>query len=363
MIIQARNATLHFLYKYALKPILFQFDPEFVHKTFIKIGILLGSNPLTKSLTSLAFNHSSPILNQKILGITFKNPIGLSAGFDKNAELTSILPKIGFGFEEVGSITAMPCAGNSGLRLKRLPEKKSLWVHFGLNNNGTDEIISRLKKKKFEIPLGISIAKTNCKETANVEVAIKDYIYSLKKFEENNVGSYYTINISCPNAFGGQPFTDSILLEKLMKQVYSLKLKTPYFLKISPDLTKQTLDKIIFISQKYRVSGFVCANLTKNHEYSKGGLSGKVVEKSSNESISYIYKKTKGKFILIGVGGVFSAQDAYEKIKRGASLIQLITGMIYEGPQLISQINLDLEKLIKKEGYANINEAIGKGSN
>lgn len=362
MITESRNATLHFLYKNALKPILFQFDPESVHKLFIKIGKILGSNPVTRTITYGMFNYSSPILNQKIHGIEFKNPVGLSAGFDKNAELTKIISKVGFGFEEVGSVTANYCAGNTGVRLKRLPEKKSLWVHFGLNNNGTDEIVSRLKKHKFDIPVGISIAKTNCKETVDINVAIKDYLYSLKKFEESEVGSYYTINISCPNAFGGQPFTDPKLLEMLMNEVYKLNLKKPYFLKISPDLNKQTIDKIILISQKYKVSGFICSNLTKNHEFTHGGISGKAVEKSSNDLISYLYKKTKGKLVIIGVGGVFSAQDAYEKIKRGASLVQLITGMIYEGPQLISQINLDLVKLLKSDGYSNIKEAIGTKS-
>lgn len=349
-----------FLYKKALKPILFQFDAELMHKTFIKIGILSGSNSVTRKLTSLFFNYSNNMLQQDILGIKFKNPVGLSAGFDKNAELTNIIPEIGFGFTEIGSITALKCAGNQGIRLKRLPEKKSLWVHLGLNNNGADEIAGRLKNKKFKIPIGISIAKTNCKETAVPSIAVKDYCYSLKKFNEENIGDFYVINISCPNAYGGQPFTAPSLFEKLMKDVSKSKHKKPIFVKMSPELSRKAIDKIIKRAEKYRISGFICTNLTKKHEFGKGGLSGKAVEEKANHMISYIYRKTKGKFIIIGVGGIFSAEDAYKKIKLGASLVELITGMIYQGPNLISEINLGLAELLKKDGFKNIKQAIGK---
>src|SRR3989344_5214208 len=147
--IRIRNKVMHFFYKNALKPILFQFDPELMHRTFVKFGWLLGTNPVTKEITSLLFNnYNGKLLEQKILGMKFKNPIGLSAGFDKNAELTDIMPKVGFGYMEVGSVTAKYCSGNSGVRLKRMPERKRLWVHFGLNNKGVDEISCRLKNKK-----------------------------------------------------------------------------------------------------------------------------------------------------------------------------------------------------------------------
>lgn len=361
MIKNARNKVIHFLYKKALKPILFQFEPELMHKTFVKIGAVLGSNPVTREITSALFSSpESKMLEQNILGIKFKNPIGLSAGFDKNAELTEIMPEVGFGYMEVGSITAKYCSGNSGIRLKRLPERKSLWVHLGLNNNGVDEISNRLKKRKFEIPIGVSIAKTNCRETANSNIAVDDYVYSLKKMNEKNIGDFFVINISCPNAYGGQPFSNPKLFEKLIKKVSGLRIKKPIFVKMSPDMSKKDVDKVISISEKYKVSGFICTNLTKKHEMNKGGLSGKVVEKMANKMIKYIYNKTDGKLVIIGVGGVFSAKDAYEKIKCGASLVSLITGMIYEGPNLISDINLGLIELLKMDGYRNIGDAVGK---
>ena len=178
-----------------------------------------------------------------------------------------------------------------------------------------------------------------------------------------------TINISCPNAFGGQPFTDSKKLDALLQKIMSIPKAKPIFLKLSPDLSKQEIDEIIKIASKYRIDGFICSNLTKNRDNKNiidknipelGGLSGKVISNLSDELIRYIYKKTRGKFIIIGVGGVFTAEDAYRKIKAGASLIELITGMIFEGPQVISDINLGLTKLLKSDGYKNISEAVGK---
>ena len=178
-----------------------------------------------------------------------------------------------------------------------------------------------------------------------------------------------TINISCPNAFGGQPFTDSKRLDALIEKIMSVPKTKPIFLKLSPDLSKQEIDEIINIAIKFKIDGFICANLTKNRNNKNiidenipevGGLSGKVVDSLSDELIRYIYKKTNGEFVIIGVGGVFRAEDAYRKIKAGASLIELITGMIFEGPQVISEINLGLVKLLKADGYKNISEAIGK---
>tara|TARA_Y100000034_G_scaffold136608_1_gene214113 strand:+ start:899 stop:1981 length:1083 start_codon:yes stop_codon:yes gene_type:complete len=347
------------VYKSILKPLAFKRDPEETHNKAIKLGIKLGKSPLFKSLLSNIYNYENPILSQNLLGIKFKNPVGLSAGFDKNAELSDILPTIGFGFAELGSITAKPCSGNKGTRIKRLPNKESLWINLGLNNKGADKIYNSLKSISPQIPLGISIAKTNCKETVKEKVAISDYLYSIKKFANLKQASYLTINISCPNAYGGQPFSDPKLLSQLLSKVSALKMKKPIFIKISPDLDKKTIDETLKLAKKHKISGLICSNLTKKHKEKSGGLSGKPLEAKANNLISYIYKKTKGKFVIIGVGGIFSAEDAYKKIKLGASLVQLITGMIYEGPSLISEINRDLVNLLKKDGFKNISDAIG----
>lgn len=363
MISEIRTKAFGAGYKYILKPILFQFDPELMHNVFISIGKVLENYRITKKMTNLMFNYQNKILQQEIFGIKFRNPIGLSAGFDKNAGIISIMEDVGFGFSEVGSITKKASKGNPGNRMKRLIEKQSLWIHFGLNNKGADKAFEDLSRKRFKIPYGFSIAKTNCKETVDSKVGLEDYIYSIKKL--NSLCQFLTINISCPNAFGGQSFAEPKLFEKLMRKIHELKLNKPIFIKMSPDLTEDNVNKIIKIGKKYNVSGFVCTNLTKkNIGFEKGGLSGKAVQPLSDKMIEYVYKNTRNwtrKPIIVGVGGIFTAEDAYRKIKLGASLLEMITGMIYEGPQVVGEINMGLVRLLKKDGFRNIGEAVGKG--
>ncbi len=374
-LIVARNYIMQKSYKWVLRPIFFKIDSEEIHDHMMAMGHLLGKYTITKKIVSYLLNYSHSSLEQNILGINFKNPIGLSAGFDKNAIINDIVPSVGFGFTEIGSITGEPCLGNPKPRLWRLKKSKSLAVYYGLKNDGCEVISKKLSKMKNSIPVGINIAKTNSKETIDTDKAILDYFKAYSIF--TNIGDYITINISCPNAFGGQPFTDDSKLNILLEKIMSIPKTKPIFLKISPDLNKKEIDAIIEIALKFKVDGFVCTNLTKNRNNKNiidkkvselGGLSGKVVDGLSDELIRYIYKKTNSprlsqdgasKFIIIGSGGVFGAEDAYRKIKAGASLVQLITGMIFEGPQLISDINIGLVKLLKKDGYKNISEAIG----
>lgn len=363
-----RNTILYFLYRYSLKPILFLFDPELVHELFIFIGKSLGKAEISKKTTSALFNYQNPMLSQTILGITFKNPLGLAAGFDKDANLMEILPEVGFGFEEIGSITAKSYQGNPKPRLTRLKKSQSLLVNYGLKSLGAQTIAEKLKVRKFKFPVGTSIAKTNSIETVDEDRGVADYLEGFKYFTD--LGDYYTINVSCPNTFGGQPFHNPNALDKLLSEIDNVKTRKPIFLKFSPDLGESQIDQILNVCKKHKVDGFVLTNLTKNRKNKKihdaaipekGGMSGKVVEDLSNQLIDYVYKKTKGKYLIIGCGGVFSAEDAYKKIKLGASLIQLITGMVYQGPQTISHINLGLVELLKKDGYKNISEAVGKG--
>lgn len=355
-------------YKNVIKPILFKTDPEKIHDFVTKLGSLFGKYTLTKVIISSFFDYNHKSLVQIVDGLKYRNPIGLAAGFDKDADLTQILHSIGFGYEEIGSVTALPCPGNPRPRLWRLPKHKSLVVYYGLKNIGCKAIAKKLHYQKFSFPLGISIAKTNCKETVDVNVAILDYYKSFITLEP--FADYITINISCPNTFGGQPFTSSKLLDKLLVTMDTIKSRKPRYIKISPDLSKKQVDNLILVSEKHNIQGFIISNLLKNRERSgipskefskigEGGLSGKPVEKHAMAMISYVYRKTKGKFTIIGCGGVFSARDAYAKIRAGASLIQLITGMIYEGPVLIKNINRGLVTLLKKDGFNNISEAVG----
>jgi len=369
-VISLRNAILHFLYTKIAKPIFFKFDPEFVHNRFIKIGTFLGKYSTLRYLIKILFDYKHKALQQDVLGINFVNPIGLSAGFDKDAELTDILPSVGFGFIEVGSITGQACTGNSGTRLWRLPKSKALVVYYGLKNKGADVISKNLNQKKFTIPVGISIAKTNSSDTCQLDNGIADYVKVMKSFV--NIGDYITVNISCPNAFGGEPFTHPDRLEHLLTVLDNIEYHKPVFIKLAADLSDVELHNIIDVAGRHRITGFVCTNLSKDRNNKsiqaklietdipdKGGISGKVVEELADDTIRRVYKYTNGAYVIIGVGGVFSATDAYKKIKAGANLIELITGMIFEGPQVISEINRGLVRLLQTDGYQNISEAIG----
>lgn len=373
--VSARNVVFHFLYKYFLKPILFLFDPEDVHNWFLNIGKLLGRYSVLRWKTRVCFGFSDPILEQTVAGLHFKNPVGLAAGFDKNAEIVPILPAVGFGFAEVGSVTGEPCSGNPRPRLWRLPKSRGLVVHYGLKNHGCEEISARMKKEitakqmageKSEMPVGVSVAMTNCAENIDVSKAIADYAKAFSAFVE--IADYITVNISCPNTLGGMPFIEPGNLDRLFVAMDAVQTTKPIFVKMSPDKSFAEVDAILAVLKKHRISGIICSNLTKKPQNSLvfdknmpnvGGISGKPVQKLSDDLLSYIYKKEGHCFILVGCGGIFSAEDAYRKIRAGATLIQLITGMIFEGPQLISEINRGIVRLLRRDGFKNISEAVG----
>lgn len=362
-----RNSLSHFLYRYVFKPLFFRKDPEVVHDRMLVLGQRTSKNPVTKSAIKLAFGYHDKFLEQTVDGIDYKNPVGLAAGFDKNAHLTSLTPLLGFGFEEIGSITGEQCPGNDKPRLWRLPESKSLVVYYGLMNDGAEKLAEKLKGQEFDLPVGVSIARTNSPDACEMNAGVKDYVKAYDTMRD--IGDYVTINISCPNAFGGQPFTDKKSLSALLEALDEVRIYKPHYIKMSPDLSTKQLDDVIALATKYKINGFITSNLTKNRINKKiietelpenGGLSGKVVQELADKQLAYIRKATGDKFTLIGCGGIFTAEDAYHKILHGASLLQMITGMIYEGPQAIGEINRGLVKLLKRDGYKNIQEAVGK---
>jgi len=364
--IGARNQIYKIGYEKILKKLFFKIDPEKIHEQMVSRGESLGKSRFKKNILRKFFYYENEALEQKICGIKFKNPIGLAAGFDKDAKLTQILPTLGFGYEEIGSITGEPCSGNPKPRLWRLINSQSIVVYYGLNNLGCETIYNNLVNKKFTFPVGISIAKTNSSKTVDVNDGIADYLKVYRRLE--SLGDYITINISCPNAYGGQPFIDRKSLGELLQAITSYKKEKPIFIKLSPDLSRDELLNIMALSEKYNIDGFICSNLTKKRNLpniydsdipERGGLSGKIVENISNDMIKFIYQEVKGRFIIIGCGGIFNADDAYKKIKLGSSLLQMITGLIYRGPQVISEINLGLVKLLKQDGFNNISQAVG----
>ncbi|NQV88533.1 MAG: quinone-dependent dihydroorotate dehydrogenase [Parcubacteria group bacterium] len=361
-----RSKIIHGIYSYLLKPIFFLSDPELIHDRMTDFGKFLGHYHFGQKITSGLFNYKDDSLRQEILGMTFENPVGLSAGFDKNAELVDILPSVGFGFVEVGSVTGDKCSGNPKPRLWRLPKSQSLMVYYGLKNDGCEAIADRIKDKKPSIPVGVSVAMTNCQKNLLIENAVEDFAKSFKVME--SVANYITINISCPNLEGGQPFISPSNLDRLFNVLDGIPTKKAVFVKLSPDLNQIDLDSILSVIYKHRIHGIICTNLTKSRDNSRvfdknipnvGGMSGKVVQDMSDKMLAYIYKKMSKKLVLVGSGGVFSAEDAYKKIRLGASLVQMITGMIFEGPQVIGEINQSLAELLKRDGFKNIREAVG----
>lgn len=354
------------IYQKISKPVLFAIAPEPVHDGHLIGAAIVGNIPPITWLLEKIWAYSDTILTQTIDGIQYRNPIGLAAGWDKDAMSIQLMPALGFGSVEVGSITKEPYLGNEGTRLWRLKKSKSIVVNYGLKNKGVDNIAERLLKNNTEIPLGTNIARTNSPNCANDQQSIEDYAYSFEKLAK--IGDYFTINISCPNTFGGQPFHEKKRLQALLTKLDTISTKKPIYLKLSPDISTKTRKDIAELCMKHRVDGFICGNLTKNRQLAtikdasvpeQGGLSGKVVQGLSDQLISDMYRLTKGQKTIIGLGGVFSAEDAYKKIKLGASLVQLITGLIYEGPQIVGQINYELAGLIRADGYQNISQAIG----
>jgi dihydroorotate dehydrogenase len=356
------------IYRYLLKPILFQINPEAIHDHAVVVGRLVSNHTVLRRTVKYICSYKNNKLVQEIFGKTFPNPIGLSAGFDKDAMLLKILPAVGFGFAEIGSVTLHPYEGNTPPRLYRLIKTGGIVVNYGLKNSGIKAIIPRLTAYyPGKIPLNISIAKTNCQATANEICGIDDYATTLKILLAAQVGDIYTLNISCPNAFGGEPFTNPNSLERLLSQIDSIQSSRPIFLKMPIDLPWKEFKSLLDIAAKHNIQGVTIGNLTKKREnikdvlpdHIKGGISGLLTQKSSNKLISHTFKTYGNRFVIIGVGGVFSSEDAYEKIKCGASLVELITGMIFQGPQLIGQINHGLIKLLQQDGYSHISEAVG----
>lgn len=357
------SATTQVLYTYLLKPIFFLFDPEFMHDGNVRAGKILGKIPLAKKCIDWMWAYHNPVLTKTINGITFLNPVGLSAGFDYNGNLTDILPSIGFGFHTIGTVTLKPYAGNTPPRLGRFPRSRALLVNKGLKNDGAIAIIKKLKKCRFEIPTGISIASTNQHFDSEKE-QIADIIGCFDLFEVSKLShAYYELNISCPNTFGGEPFTSPVRLERLMKKMDKLNLSRPMYIKMPIDQGEKETLSLLKILAKHNTQGVIFGNLTKDktnpavHSEDrkvwltrKGNLSGKPTWQRSNTLVALTRKHFGSRFTIIGTGGVFSGQDGLQKLTAGADLIQLITGMIYEGPQVIGSINRCLARsLVQKK--------------
>lgn len=340
-----------FFYSF-LKSLLFLFDPEIAHR--ITINYLKFARFKKPKLYE--------VLQSEVFGLNFQNPIGIAAGFDKNGEVAHNLINLGFGFSEVGTVTPKPQPGNPRPRVFRLKDDRAIINRLGFNSVGFREVKTRLGK------IGDNIIGVNIGANKNSKDFSEDYIKGIKFF--STLASYITINISSPNTPGLRNLEVLENLDVLLDKINNLEredllIKIPILLKISPDLEADNLKYLCEKVLSSKIDGLIISNTTISRDsistdtLEKGGLSGKPIFDISTKQLRMAYKYTNGKIPLIGVGGVDSAEKAYEKIKNGASLIQLYTGLVYNGPNLIKDINEDLSSLIERDGYSNISEAVG----
>ncbi len=337
------------IYKYILRPIFFSIDPEKIHHLVFKLIKFSQSIPGVPFITRLIYVTKSQKLEREVFGIKFPNPVGLAAGFDKDAKLYKELSNFGFGFIEIGTITPLAQPGNDKPRMFRLPADQALINRMGFNNEGIEGAIERLKNRPKDLIIGGNIGKN--KNTPNEE-AINDYE---KCFEAlYPYVDYFVVNVSSPNTPNLRALQEKEPLKQLLSQLQHLNTKKaklkPILLKIAPDLTNEQLDDIVEIVQDSNIAGVIASNTTISREglatskeriaeIGMGGLSGKPLTERSTEVIAYLSKKSNKSFPIIGVGGIHTADDAIQKLNAGATLVQLYTGFIYEGPALIKAIN------------------------
>ncbi|MCB0478949.1 MAG: quinone-dependent dihydroorotate dehydrogenase [Crocinitomicaceae bacterium] len=337
------------MYKYILKPIFFLFQPEKIHYFVFDLLKFTLAFPGMKWVFRKMYCIEDPKLEREVFGLKFKNPVGIAAGFDKDAKLFNELDYVGFGFIEIGTLTPVGQPGNPKPRLFRIPNDEGLINRMGFNNGGVEEAVERLKKRKTKVIIGGNIGKN--KITPN-EIANGDYEFAFEQLYP--YVDYFVVNVSSPNTPNLRELQDKEPLTKLLSNLMDLREKKsekkPILLKIAPDLTNHQLDDIVDIVLSTKIDGLIATNTTiaRDHlktspgqlnEIGNGGVSGKPVRERATEVIRYVHQKSEGKFPIVGVGGIHSPEDAIEKLEAGASLIQVYTGFIYEGPALVKRIN------------------------
>lgn len=341
------------MYKYFLKPILFCFNPETAHNMIFSVLSFLKHVPFAQSIMRAIYKRKSPKLEKEVFGITFPNPVGLAGGLDKNGEHYNDMANFGFGFVEIGSLTPKPQDGNPKPRCFRVPADKAIINRFGINNKGVKNAVEHLKKERPKVIVAANISKN----TSSInEDAAKDY--------ENAFGLLYdfvdmfVVNVSCPNVVGLTSLQDISFLSDIVDRILDLRMYydtyRPVLLKVSPDLAHAQLDDIIDYCLRSGIDGIVAGNTTRSRDgltidqakidkIGNGGLSGAPLHKKNVELVRYIHEKSMGKLPIIGVGGIMSGEDAKEMLDAGASLVEIYSGFIYEGPGLVKKIIKHLE--------------------
>ena len=366
------------IYAAFLRPLLFRLNPEMAHRLAVEACRFAGLMPSVPQLSRAFLEYSAPELETEVAGLRFANPIGLAAGWDKSGRALRMLDHLGFGFAEIGSISARPSIGNPKPRLFRLPKDRAIVVNYGLPNDGAEVVAGRLGLYRSRAPLGVNIVKTNDGPDAPAcsdDDILSDYERSVELM--CRYASFITLNLSCPNAIDGADyFAAPGRISRLLERLEALKVACPVFLKVAPNPDPAGLERLLVESEPFDfVHGFIFnlpsgkpATLQINTAqaiWSKmpGAVAGKPVEQLINTCIRELYARMpRGRFVIIGAGGVYNAEDAYQKIRLGASLVQIYSALIYEGPYVVKQINEGLSAVLKRDGFKHVSEAVGTGN-
>ena len=347
-----------------IKPILFQYDPEKAHGMTIDALKFVQKHSKLLPVIEQLFHYEHAALHQEIHSIHFDNPIGLAAGFDKSCEVPKALEKAGFGAIELGGVTPKPQPGNPKPRMYRLVEDNALINRMGFNNLGMNKALSNLRKYSYQVPVGLNVGVN---KFTDYESRYQDYIKVIDTFR-NDV-TFFTVNISSPNTKNLQSFHDKDEFSQLCSAIQSYKdshdINVPIFIKLTSDLDLDILGRMLDpIVETF--DGIILANTTQKREqlhsdnqHETGGLSGRPLFERNLELISYAYKQTNGQFLIIGTGGIFNTNDVITMMRHGASLVQLYSALVFEGPGLTKKLNKNLAKYLKTEGYAHISDIIG----
>ena len=346
------------MYKHILKPILFRFNPETAHNILFSLLSIIRYIPFVNPILRAIYKKDSPSLEKEVFGITFPNPVGLAGGLDKNGEFYNDMANFGFGFVEIGSLTPKPQDGNPKPRCWRVPGDKAIINRYGINNKGVKNAVEHLKKVRPEVIVAANISKN----TSSInEDAAKDYETSFGLLYD--FVDMFVVNVSCPNVVGLTSLQDISFLSDIVDKLLDLRMLydiyKPILLKVSPDLSKEQLDDIISYCLRSGIDGIVAGNTTRSRdglttisqekieEIGNGGMSGAPVHKKHLALVRYVHEKSEGKLPIIGVGGIMSPEDAKEMIDAGASLVEIYSGFIYEGPALVKKIIKHLESFVK----------------